>query len=52
MSSDTLSRRRFMQGSGALVGSSLLRLSVPAALAAAQDAAAIDIMLDGLHNAL
>ncbi len=38
MSSDTLSRRRFMQGSGALAGSSLLRLSVPAALAAAQAA--------------
>ena len=38
MSSDTFSRRHFMQGSGALAGSSLLRLSVPAALAAAQAA--------------
>ena len=38
MSTDTLSRRHFMQGSGALAGSSLLRLSVPAALAAAQAA--------------
>jgi len=38
MSSDSLSRRHFMQGSGALAGSSLLRLSLPAALAAAQAA--------------
>jgi gluconate 2-dehydrogenase gamma chain len=38
MSTDGLSRRGFMQGSGALAGSSLLRLSVPGALAAAQAA--------------
>lgn len=40
MKSKTLSRRHFMQGSGALAGSSLLRLSVPAILAAAQSACA------------
>ena len=38
MKSETLSRRHFMQGSGILASSSLLRLSVPAILAAAQTA--------------
>lgn len=38
MSSDSVSRRHFMQGTGALAGNSLLRLSVPGALAAAQAA--------------
>jgi gluconate 2-dehydrogenase gamma chain len=38
MKSKTLNRRHFMQGSGILASSSLLRLSVPAILAAAQTA--------------
>ena len=38
MKSETLSRRHFMQGSGILASSSLLRLSVPAILAVAQTA--------------
>lgn len=38
MKGETLSRRHFIQGSGALAGSSLLRLSVPAIMAAAQAA--------------
>ena len=38
MSGDSISRRHFMQGSGAMAGSSLLRLSAPALAAAAQAA--------------
>jgi gluconate 2-dehydrogenase gamma chain len=38
MKGETLSRRHFIQGSGALASSSLFRLSMPAALAAAQAA--------------
>lgn len=38
MNGNSISRRHFMQGSGAVAGSSLLRLSVPALAAAAQAA--------------
>lgn len=38
MNGDSISRRHFMQGSGAVAGSSLLRLSAPALAAAAQAA--------------
>ena len=38
MGQDRITRRTFMQGSGAVAGSTLARISVPAALAAAQAA--------------
>ncbi len=38
MARDTISRRHFMQGSGAVAGGTLIRLGMPAAMAAAQAA--------------